>query len=169
MRKFCPSCPTCGRFVGEVHVCPDREPTFRDLNKQLYWVWAAMLCRCGNTSDKGYMNYGGRGIEVCERWHDFELFMKDMGSRPKGALLDRRNNDGNYEPGNCRWVNRKEQNSNRRICIFVSVDGEEMILKDACKTLGISYSTVQSRRNIGWSIIQAMVTPIESRRYSCLG
>ncbi len=79
-----------------------------------YRTWSAMIQRCTNPRYDGYRNYGGRGIEVCERWRTFANFLADMGPRPDGTSLDRVNNDGNYEPGNCRWATRSEQNSNQR-------------------------------------------------------
>lgn len=81
-----------------------------------YAVWAKMKDRCGNPSAKDYHRYGGRGIAVCQRWRDdFALFLADMGRRPSDQhSIDRIDNSGNYEPGNCKWSTVAEQNSNRR-------------------------------------------------------
>jgi len=81
-----------------------------------YKIWQAMKNRCTNKNVDSYVNYGGRGIKVCERWlNSFENFYADMGPRPgKEYSIDRINNDDNYEPNNCRWATKKEQQNNRR-------------------------------------------------------
>lgn len=78
-----------------------------------YNSWFNMRNRCSNPDNPSYPRYGGRGITVCDRWSDFANFYADMGERPEGMTLDRRDNDGNYEPGNCRWATRSEQQRHR--------------------------------------------------------
>jgi len=84
-------------------------------NSKPYMVWQEMRQRCGNPRHKAFHSYGGRGINVCERWQDFALFWQDMGpTYREGISIERVNNDGDYQPDNCIWVEKSEQSKNRR-------------------------------------------------------
>lgn len=102
---------------------------------------------------KDTSNYQSRGITICERWSVFENFLADMGERPKNTTLDRIDNDGNYEPGNCRWADNVTQGVNRRTTRFVTLDGERLCLLHAAARLGVNYKTIidyGERR--GWAL-----------------
>lgn len=116
-----------------------------------YRIWFGIKRRCFDKKEQSYQNYGGRGITICDRWMDFAKFIEDMGERPSKADIDRINNDGNYEPGNCRWISRKENSSNKRNTIHIAFNGETKTLASWSETLGISHKTLYYRKYRGWS------------------
>lgn len=111
-----------------------------------------MIARCHNPKNKYYDNYGGRGIQVCDRWRfgdgiktGSQCFVEDMGNCPEGLMIDRINNDEGYSPGNCRWVNRHEQNQNRRYVHNYTHNGEKHCIAAWAKKLGIHRGTLRNR------------------------
>jgi len=104
-----------------------------------------MKRRCYNPNRPEYSSYGGRGIVMCDQWHEFDSFYSDMGPRPPGMTLDRIDNDGPYSPENCRWATYTEQNRNRRDNRMVTVDGVRMTISEACERVGLHQSTVYRR------------------------
>lgn len=124
-----------------------------------YNSWAAMLKRCRDTNCNRYERYGGRNITVCDRWLDFTNFLADMGERPIGTSLDRINNDGNYEPGNCQWSTPKKQSRNTRSNNNVIFNGKKMCLMELSEISGVDYSTLRYRIKVGWPVDLAASLP----------
>lgn len=124
---------------------------------KLFNSWVSMMARCYNTQNIGYKNYGGRGIRVCDRWHDPRLFIQDIGYRPSDAFsLGRINNDGNYEPLNCRWEERKQQANNKRSSLFFTICCQRKTLLEWCEIYNVKYSMAYTRIKNGWSIDSAL-------------
>lgn len=124
-----------------------------------YITWYGIIQRCENPHSKAYVEYGTRGTSVCERWHDFKNFLADMGERPAGKTLDRwPNNNGNYEPGNCRWATPKEQANNTRRNRRITFHGETLTLTEWAQRIGISISGLHSRLK-HWPVDRALREP----------
>jgi hypothetical protein len=116
-----------------------------------------MIQRCTNPNDGRYASYGGRGIKVREEWLQFESFLSDMGERPQGKSLDRYPDvNGNYEPGNCRWANPKEQSRNRRNNRMIEFDGKTATLSQWAEEIGVPRETLLSRLDRGWDLQRAL-------------
>lgn len=131
-----------------------------------YHSWQQLKNRCLNKNDRQYPDYGGRGISVCEEWLVFENFYKDMGNPPnKDYSIDRINNDGNYEPTNCRWATRYQQNMNRRSTRFITFRGITKTLVDWAREMGINEMTLRGRVNAGVPINLLFVRKYDSRLY----
>lgn len=124
-----------------------------------YRSWHKMKQRCLNPNDDGYQEYGGRGITICERWLSFENFLADMGERPKGTSIDRKDTNGNYEPFNCRWATPKEQCNNMRKNVFLEYAGRRLTVAQWSREVDVSRGTIRSRLASGWSVERALCTP----------
>lgn len=126
-------------------------------NSLEHTAWKSMKARCTNPNVERYGNYGGRGITVCERWgNSFEAFLEDMGHVPPGHQIDRIDNDGNYEPGNCRWVTRKQNGRNKRNNRLVEYEGNTMTIPEISEKTGVKAGTIRCRIARGLSVAQAV-------------
>ena len=126
-----------------------------------YHIWLSMNQRCSNPNVVQYDRYGGRGIKVCNRWkNSFELFLQDMGKRPKGHSIERKNNDGNYCPSNCIWATYKTQGRNKVNNHRLTFRGETKNISEWAEVIGINQSTLLFRIRRGWSIEKALTTPL---------
>jgi hypothetical protein len=108
-----------------------------------YRIWTHIKTRCSNPKYNRYNRYAGRGIAVCDRWREsFEAFLADMGEAPDSMSIERIDNDGNYEPGNCRWATIREQTRNRCSNIWVEYRGRRLVLKDYAEAVGVGYKSL---------------------------
>lgn len=131
-----------------------------------YRVWGGMKNRCFNANNKNFGSYGARGITVCERWRDsFAAFLEDMGRPPSAShQIDRINNDGNYEPGNCRWAMPAENSRNRRSTVVITYDGVTKAASEWANDLGMNRHAILDRLKKGWSVKDAITTPATPRK-----
>lgn len=138
--------------------CASRERSFKHGMERTptYNTWAQMKSRCQNPKNRWFHRYGGRGIKVCDWWQDFANFYADMGEKPEGLTLDRMDNDRDYEPGNCRWVARKEQIRNRAVSPRVEFEGREWSLAELCEAKGMKWRKVYERVRRGVPIERAI-------------
>ena len=128
---------------------------------QIYGVWNAMKARCTNKNTIHYSEYGGRGITVCREWMEsFEAFHADMGERPRGASIERLDNNKGYSPDNCVWATKKEQARNRRGRHYLTVGAETKTMAEWAEAQGIGIRTVWNRVKLGWTHEDAVMTPV---------
>lgn len=114
-----------------------------------YRNWKHMLERCRNPQHPKWPRYGGRGISVCKQWLSFERFIEDMGPKPPGASIDRINNNGNYEPSNCRWATPKQQSQNTSNNVVLEHNGTSLCLAEWERVLGLYKGCLSRRLGLG--------------------
>ncbi len=128
-----------------------------------YRAWMHMIRRCSRENEASYHRYGARGIVVCERWHDFSAFIADMGAKPSPRhSLDRKDNNGPYEPGNVQWSLPKAQANNRSSNHIIEFGGIRKTISEWADTIGIHQDTLKQRIYRGWSIERAITEPIRN-------
>ena len=121
-----------------------------------YRSWRAAHGRCYNPNDKMYHRYGGRGIAMCERWHTFANFLADMGDKPNGATIERIDGNKGYEPGNCRWATRREQNRNKANNRMLTIYGKTMCIAQWAEISGVKPRVASKRLQLGWTHKEAV-------------
>ena len=130
-----------------------------DLITPTHNAWRGMRQRCMNPKAKDYPQYGGAGIKCCSEWNSFEQFLIDMGIRPEGHTLERKDNSLGYDRDNCRWATRLEQSLNRSSNHRIEYMGESRCISEWAKLLDINEETLRARIRYGWSVEHAMTTP----------
>lgn len=162
----CPVCRTerrralCGRFGSQSSNFKHGHAS-NNGNSRTYRSWQEMISRCYNPKKKGYHNYGGRGIVVCEIWRaSFLNFLEDMGERPKGMSIDRIDNNGPYCPSNCRWTTSIEQANNMRKNHRISFNGKTQTIAQWAREYNIPVSILHGRITYDWPMENALTQPI---------
>lgn len=142
------TCPECRKAIQSkmktIHGHRGKKPT------RTYSAYQNMHTRCYNKNHKSFITHGARGIIVCDRWHSFPNFLEDMRECPDGLEVERIDNDGNYEPGNCKWGTDEEQSNNKRNNVFIEFNGKEQTISQWARELGMDKTTIRKRLNKGW-------------------
>lgn len=151
---------SCGCLQKEV--VKERSITHNKTKTRLYKTWANIKTRCYNPKFTYYKYYGGRGIKMCDEWQAFEAFhaWAITSGYSDNLTIERIKNDGNYEPGNCKWVTMKEQANNKSSNQNLSYAGKTQTLKQWSEEIGISYYALIQRLHLGWSAKEILTTKI---------
>ena len=162
-------CNRCSQRFGKRHRIGGGRKTHGKVGTTEYTCWAAIISRCENQNARDFHNYGGRGILVCKRWRkSFIAFLDDMGAKPSPKhQIDRIDNDGNYEPGNCHWVTAKQNRRNTRTNAYVDYNGRRISAAELHELLPhIGYRTIIRKLKAGWTgdeIAKAQLRPAQQR------
>lgn len=141
-----------------------RPPRHGMSGTKTYAAWRGMHERCATNQKRVYPRYAGRGIQVCDRWASFDNFLADMGEAPPGLSLDRIDNDGNYEPGNCRWATLVEQCRNRSSNRMLEHEGVVRPLPEWAERFNLPRHALSQRIRAGWAVSDALTRPLRERR-----
>ena len=162
-RLNCGKTTSCGCLKMELD--RTRTVTHGKSKSRTYHIWNGIKNRCYNPSVKAYPDYGGRGITMCDRWKDsFQNFLDDMGESPEGLSIDRINNDGCYEPSNCRWTTMLVQVRNSRKAHKVTAFGKTLCLSEWEEQTGVDQGLISRRIKKGWTPENAISIPMEKPR-----
>lgn len=154
---------SCGCYGHERRI--ERNLRFTKSERRLNKLWSDIKERCYNPKNTSYINYGGRGIKMCDEWlnsaEKFRLHAFNNGYADS-LTIERIDNDADYSPDNCKWIPKAEQSKNRRSCIMVTYNNETTTLSDACRKANIKRATVSARLSRGWTFDDAMNIPVSS-------
>lgn len=143
------STTSCGCYRREIN--RDIHTTHGKIRHPAYQSWSGMMARCHRPTHSGYKYYGDRGITVCDKWQTFAGFWEDMGPTwADGLTIERNDNNGFYEPGNCRWATNLEQAQNKRSSVFLDTQWGRITQTEAARRSGIRLMTLRSRMKNGW-------------------
>lgn len=154
---------SCGCLRQELRTTHGMTATDVRRDSHEYWIWNTIVQRCTNPKIPNWMDYGGRGISMCDAWLKFENFYADMGQRPTlKHSIERRDNDGDYCPENCYWATRMEQGKNKRNNRWLTAFGKTQHLAEWSREFNIQHTTILARLRAKWSIEDAISTPVNS-------
>ena len=169
-------CVTTGVYLRSGHtkscgcLCADKlrdiRTTHGDSTARLYRIWKDILRRCEDPRRRGYVDYGGRGIKICDEWKSYEAFKEwALSNGYNDALsIDRINNDEGYCPSNCQWTDDVTQANNKRSNRLITIEDKTMTMAQWSRETGISYGALQRRISSGWDPADAVTLPIGNRR-----
>lgn len=155
--------PSCGCYATESYgkhvIKHGHAPSANRAQSRTYATWRGMKLRCLNPNHSAFKDYGARGISICDRWMDFNNFLQDMGEKPDGLELDRKDTNGNYCRENCEWVTHSKNCRNMRSNFVLEMDGHRLCLAEWAERYGIEWHTVYQRIKRGWSVANALTKP----------
>ena len=154
-KRLCSNLPP---VIKHGHCSKVKSPTYQS--------WLAMMQRCYRTKHPAYHRYGGRGITVQIEWHDFQIFLQDMGERPGEMELDRKDNDLSYYNGNCRWVTPKVNARNKSSNRVLTFRGKSKCMSEWAEEVGMNVTTLRERLSRGWTVEHALSKPVGRSRFS---
>lgn len=153
----------CGQRKAAAKVCRQRSTTHGWTGARLYNIWHGMILRCYYKTQISYARYGGRGITVCDEWrHDFRTFRDWALANGYAANLtiDRRDNDGNYHPDNCRWITIQKQQCNRSTSRIIEWNGKRQAISEWARETGIRSTSIRYRLFVGWPLERVFTEPM---------
>jgi hypothetical protein len=154
---------SCGCLLAETRKQPKPRPAPKGTTDELWTVWRNMISRCTNPKASGYAGCGARGITVCDRWReDFWAFKADVGERPTGMVLGRKDTSKGFDSDNCAWMTTIEFAAIAQPRELIRCGDEEMTLAEWARAVGLPIEVVVSRRRLGWSLMAALTTPVKA-------